>query len=272
MTTLDTGTDHLLATVERGVAVLTLNRPHRRNAFSPEMIAALGATLKTVRDDDEVGAVLLTGSGTAFGAGGDVKEMVALDPVEFARTIDDRIAQRRRDQDAIVQCLWDMPKPTIAAIAGPAAGAALSLALACDLRYATRDAALCTSFVRVGLSGDYGGTWLLTQLIGAARAKELYYSGEKVSAHRALGLGLVNDVLYTEGFHADVRRRAERLAAGPRLALGSMKKNINAAAHTSLAENLEAEATDHLRTQLTQDHREGALSFVEKREPRFRGR
>src|SRR3954452_229009 len=195
MTDIDTGTEDLLARIEDGVAVLTMNRPERRNAFSPEMVQALARTLAAVEVDDSVGAVLLTGAGGAFCAGGDVK-MMAEQTMLFApdASFDDLIHLQRMNQRETSGRLWSMPKPTIAALPGAAAGAGLSLALACDLRYAADTALLTTAFARVGFSGDYGGTWFLTRLVGSAKAKELYFFSERLSAGDALELGIVNDV------------------------------------------------------------------------------
>jgi 2-(1,2-epoxy-1,2-dihydrophenyl)acetyl-CoA isomerase len=267
---IDTGTMDLLARVEDGVAVLTMNRPERRNALSGDMLDAMGRVLAAAEVDDEVGCVVLTGAGGAFCAGGDVKNMASGggDSVPF----DVRVHRQRLSQRATSGRLWEMPKPTIAAIPGAAAGAGLSLSLACDLRYAVPGAVLTTAFARVGFAGDYGGTWFLTRLVGPAKAKELYYFSERIDAEQARALGIVNDVLGADGFEAEVLRRAKRLAAGPRVAYRYMKENLEPAVHGELGECLDMEAAHHLRTGLTDDHREAAKAFVEKREPVFRGR
>jgi 2-(1,2-epoxy-1,2-dihydrophenyl)acetyl-CoA isomerase len=186
MTALDTGTEDLRAEVDDGVAVITMNRPDRRNALSEAMMSALGAVIAQVETDDAVGSVVLTGAGGAFCAGGDVKGMAA-SPADRSgdgagRSLDAVIHRQRLSQRATSGRLWSMPKPTIAAIGGPAAGAGLSLALACDLRYAVPGAVLTTAFARVAFAGDYGGTWFLTRLVGSGKAKELYYFSERLSA------------------------------------------------------------------------------------------
>lgn len=273
MTTIDTGTDDLLATVDDGVAVLTLNRPERRNAFSPAMVFALGQTLQQLEADNEVGAVVVTGAGGAFCAGGDVKAMAsgeALFDPDASR--DDLIHIQQLNQRATSVRLWEMAKPTIAALPGPAAGAGLALALSCDLRYAADSALLTTAFARVGFSGDYAGTWLLTRLIGSAKAKELYFFSERVSAKEAEHLGLVNAVFPAEALMDEVMTRARQLAHGPRIALRYMKENLNRAVHAGIAECSDLEVTHHVHTGQTQDHREAARAFVEKREPVFTGR
>src|SRR5215475_7030776 len=215
MTAIETGTEDLRAEIDGGVAVITMNRPDRRNAFSQDMVSALGAVLAQVETDDAVGCVVLTGAGGAFCAGGDVKSMAApaADRGNGAGpSLDARIHRQRLNQRATSGRLWSMPKPTIAAIGGPAAGAGLSLALACDLRYAVAGAVLTTAFARVGFSGDYGGTWFLTRLIGSAKARELYYFSDRISAEEAEHLGIVNAVFPAESFEQEVTDRARRLA------------------------------------------------------------
>src|SRR6476620_254220 len=260
MTAIDTGTEDLRAEIDSGVAVITMNRPDRRNAFSQAMVSALGAVLAQVETDDAVGCVVLTGAGGAFCAGGD------------GPSLDARIHRQRLNQRATSGRLWSMPKPTIAAIGGPAAGAGLSLALACDLRYATSGAVLTTAFAKVAFAGDYGGTWFLTQLVGSSKAKELYYFSERLSAEEAERLGIVNPVFPPVDFEREVMERARRLAQGPSIAYRYMKENLNRAVAGELGECMDLEVTHHAHTGLTEDHREAAQAFVDKREPRFRGR
>lgn len=272
---IDTGTDHLLARVEDGVAVLTMNRPERRNAFSTPMIEALARTLASVELDDDVGCVVLTGAGGGFCAGGDVKGMASADGGGSGgeRPSYDAIVHRqRRSQRETSGRLYEMPKPTIAALPGAAAGAGLSLALACDLRYAVEGAVLTTAFARVGFAGDYGGTWFLTRLVGAGKARELYFFSERLDTAEAQRLGILNGVFTAETFEDEVMSRARRLAAGPRVAYRYMKENLNRAVHGELGECLDMEAAHHIHTGRTEDHREAAQAFVEKREPVFKGR
>jgi 2-(1,2-epoxy-1,2-dihydrophenyl)acetyl-CoA isomerase len=275
MTTLDTGTEDLLAEIDDGVAVITMNRPERRNAFSQAMVSALAAVLARVETDDAVGCVVLTGAGGAFCAGGDVKGMAAAsadrgdgaDP-----SLDAAIHRQRLNQRATSGRLWSMPKPTIAAIGGPAAGAGLSLALACDLRYAVPGAVLTTAFAKVAFAGDYGGTWFLTRLVGSGKAKELYYFSERLSAEDAERLAIVNAIFPPADFEREVMDRARRLAQGPSIAYRYMKENLNRAVSGELGECMDLEVTHHVHTGLTEDHREAAQAFMGKREPRFRGR
>lgn len=281
MTDLDTGTDDLLARVDDGVAVLTMNRPDRRNALSGAMLAAMGRVLAQVEVDDDVGCVVLTGAGGAFCAGGDVKGMAAQDtdagpdgkPGGGRRASVDVVIHRQRlDQRATSGKLWNMPKPTIASVPGPAAGAGFSLALACDLRYAADTAFFTTAFARVAFAGDYGGTWFLTRLVGPAKAKELYYFSERLSAQEAEALGVVNAVFPVGDLEEAVMTRARRLAGGPRVAYRYMKENLDRAVNGTLEECLDLEVTHHVHTGFTDDHRDAVQAFVDKREPRFRGR
>jgi 2-(1,2-epoxy-1,2-dihydrophenyl)acetyl-CoA isomerase len=256
--------------------VITMNRPERRNAFSRAMVSAMAAVLDRVETDDTVGCIVLTGAGGAFCAGGDVKGMAA-PPADRSGdgagpSLDAVIHRQRLNQRATSGRLWSMPKPTIAAIGGPAAGAGLSLALACDLRYAVPGAVLTTAFARVAFAGDYGGTWFLTRLVGSGKAKELYYFSERLSAEDAERLGIVNAIFPPAEFEREVMARARRLAEGPSIAYRYMKENLNRAVTGDLGDCMDLEVTHHVHTGLTEDHREAARAFVDKREPRFNGR
>ena len=270
MTEVDTGTEDLLARIEDGVAVVTMNRPDRRNAMSAAMLDALARVLADAELDDDVGCVVLTGAGGAFCAGGDVQGMAAA--ADSDEPFDVTVHRQRLTQRATSGRLWTMPKPTIAALPGAAAGAGLSLALACDLRYAAAGAVLTTAFARVGFAGDFGGTWFLTRLVGSATARELYYFSERLDANEAADLGIVNAVFDADRLTDEVFERARRLAAGPRVAYRYMKENLNRAVDGELMECLDMEAAHHLRSGQTQDHREAAAAFLEKRTPTFVGR
>lgn len=262
--------------VERAgaIATITLNRPDARNAIDLTMRRELVAALDEVEADEAGRVLVLTGAGGHFCAGGDVKSMAGegggggASPASF----DARIHQQRLNQRATAGRLWEMPKPTIAALPGAAAGAGLSLALACDLRYAVEGAVLTTAFAKVAFAGDYGGTWFLTRLVGSGKARELYYLSDRLPAEEAERLGIVNAVFPAGSFEKEVMDRARRLAAGPRVAYRYMKENLNRAVRGELGECLDMEAAHHLRTGRTEDHREAAQAFVEKREPKFEGR
>ena len=273
MSERDTGTPDLLANLDDGVLTLTLNRPQARNAMTLAMNQALGAQLAAAEQDRDVKCIVLTGAGRGFCAGGDVKGMAARgDGTVGELTIDEAIHRQRVNQRATAGRLFKMPKPTLAALPGPAAGAGLSLALACDLRLMARDAVLTTAFARVGFSGDYGGTYFMTQLVGAAKARELYFLSERIGADEALRLGLVNWVCDADELAARTREIALRLAKGPTVAYRYMKENLNRAMAGDVDDCLDLEATHHVHCGQTEDHREAAKAFVEKREPVFKGR
>jgi 2-(1,2-epoxy-1,2-dihydrophenyl)acetyl-CoA isomerase len=270
---IDTGPTDLAAALEDGVLTITLNRPQARNAMSRAMNEALQQQLAQAELDTAVKCIVLTGAGNAFCAGGDVKGMAAAgDGTVGALTIDQAIHRQRVNQRATAGKLFKMPKPTIAALPGAAAGAGLSLALACDLRVMASSAILTTAFARVGFSGDYGGTYFLTQLVGAAKARELYLLSDRVSADEALRLGIVNWVVEPDALAAKTREIARRLANGPTVAYRYMKENLNRAMAGDVDDCLDLEATHHIHCGQTEDHREAARAFVDKREPVFKGR
>ena len=273
ITALDTGTADLLASLDCGVLWLTLNRPEARNAMSGAMNAALQRQLAAAELDPAVKCVVLTGAGKGFCAGGDVKGMAASgDGTVGAFSIDEAIARQRLNQRATAGKLFKMPKPTLAALPGAAAGAGLSLALACDLRIMASSAIMTTAFARVGFSGDYGGTYFMSQLVGSAKARELYFLSERVSAEEALRLGLTNWVCAPEDLDARTREIALRLAAGPSVAYRYMKENLNRAMAGEVDDCMDLEATHHVHCGQTEDHREATKAFVGKREPVFHGR
>lgn len=270
---IDTGTTDLLATLDAGVLTLTLNRPQARNAMTRPMNTALQQQLASAELDPAVKCIVLTGAGNGFCAGGDVKSMAASgDGTVGAQTIDEAIARQRINQRATAGKLFKMPKPTVAALPGAAAGAGFALALACDLRIMASTAILTTAFAKVGFSGDYGGSYFLTQLVGSAKARELYFLSDRVSADEALRLGLTNWVCAPEELAAKTREIAKRLAEGPTVAYRYMKENLNRAMAGEADECLDLEATHHIHCGQTEDHREAAKAFVEKRTPVFKGR
>jgi 2-(1,2-epoxy-1,2-dihydrophenyl)acetyl-CoA isomerase len=258
----------LIETVEDGVATLTFNRPERMNALSPAMMDGLLRALPRLAGDPAAKVVVLTGAGRAFCAGGDVKRM--------AESRDQRSAAEAttdlRARMEVSRILHELPKPTIAMLNGPAAGAGLALALACDLRIAGESARLVTAFVKVGLSGDFGGSFFLTRLVGTARARELYFTARAVDAAEALSLGLVNRVEPDNRLAEATMDLARSLARGPQIALSLIKRNMNCAESGSLAELLDLEAANMEAARRTGDHREAAQAFVEKRAPVFAGR
>ena len=272
-TAIDTGTPDLLAMLDMGILTLTMNRPDARNAMSRAMNSALQHQLAAAEFDQAVKCIVLTGAGKGFCAGGDVKGMAARgDGTVGAQTIDEAIARQRANQRATAGKLFKMPKPTLAVLPGAAAGAGMALALACDLRIMATNAIMTTAFARVGFSGDYGGTYFLTQLVGAAKARELYFLSDRVDAQEALRLGLANWVCAPEDLAAKTHEIAQRLARGPTVAYRYMKENLNRAMAGDVDDCMDLEATHHIHCGQTEDHREATKAFVEKREPTFKGK
>jgi 2-(1,2-epoxy-1,2-dihydrophenyl)acetyl-CoA isomerase len=270
---IDTGTEDILAHQDDGVVVITLNRPQARNAMSGGMTAGLERTLDYAEREQSVRAVVLTGAGGAFCAGGDVKGMAAGGGGGVGPTLDERIHAQRLNQRNTSGRMYLMPKPVIASLPGPAAGAGLSLALSADLRIMADTAFITSAFARVGFSGDYGGTFFLSQLVGTGKAKEIYYLSDRVSAEECLRLGIANQVVPAAELEEATMALARRLASGPPVAYRYMKENFNRAAMgADVIECLDLEATHHVHAGLTEDHREAAKAFVEKREPVFNGR
>jgi len=263
--------DELQEVQNDGIATLTLNRPESRNALTPEMMRGLKDALLRFAADPAVRVVVLTGAGRAFCAGGDVKRFAAVSSGGQATVAFEERVHDLRTRMEVSRLLHEMPKPTLAVIPGPAAGAGLSLALACDLRIAAEDAKLTTAFSKVGLSGDFGGSYFLTYLVGVAKARELYFTGRVLLGPEALDLGIVNRVASAEDLEQEGNNYAAELAALPTLAVGYMKKNLNAALKGSLSDVLDCEAIHMIRTFETDDHKKAAQAFLEKRAPEFSG-
>ena len=261
--------EHLLEHVEDKVATITLNRPDALNAVTREMLKDLYDKVERFAEDPDVGAIGLRGAGRAVGSGGAVKSMAA--GKDANASLETR-AQTLRNRMEVSRLLHEVPKPTIAMVRGPAAGAGMSLALACDIRIASDTGKIITAFAKVGLSGDFGGSWFLTQLVGPAKARELYFLADAVGAEEALALGLFNRVVPDDKLEEETAALASRLANGPTVTLGYMKKNLDAAISQPLAQCLDLEAMHHARTSQTEDHMEAATAFVEKRKPVFQGR
>src|ERR1044072_5447022 len=216
-TKIDTGTDELLCVIRDRVAVITLNRPEARNPMSDNLTPALRNMIKACGENAEVGALLIAGAGTAFCAGGNVKGMGAnRDKAKLAMSHDERVADLQERQRLLTGALVAVRKPTIAALPGPAVGAGLALAMACDIRIAAKSAFLSTGYLKVGLSGDYGIAWLLTRLVGTSRARELMFTAERVTAARCEAIGLVNRVVPDEKLEDDAFWMRNGMGGGPR--------------------------------------------------------
>ena len=267
---IDTGTEQLLCHIEDRVGVVTFNRPESRNALSDTLTPALRAIMPELAVRSDVGCIMLTGAGTAFCAGGDVKTFGAWSQEE--QTPDDKIQLLRRRQRTLTGMIYELEKPVIAALPGPAAGAGFSIAVACDIRIAAERAFITTGFGKIGLSGDYGGSWFLTQLVGTAKARELYYTSDRIDSQECLRLGIFNRVYPNDEFAAEAIAFAKRIAAGPPIAIRYMKENLNRATTQDLHTCLDMEADRLIRTSGTEDFKEAVQAFVEKRQPVFKGR
>ncbi len=278
---IDIGVTDCLAYEEDGIAVITLNRPHARNAMSGDMTIGLERALDHAERNPQIRCVVITGAGGAFCSGGDVKGMNAnsrdaagtVPLVSKGPTLDERIHMQRPNQRNTAGRMHLMPKPVLASLPGAAAGAGLGLALAADLRIMADTAFITTAFARVGFSGDYGGSYFLSQLVGQGKAKELYFLSDRVSAEECLRLGIANRIVPATELERETMTLARRLADGPAVAYRYMKENFRRAAMgADVIECLDLEATHHVHSGLTEDHREAARAFVEKRPPVFHGR
>jgi len=262
-------------TVERkdGLATVTLNRPDQMNALTVEMLQRLPVVLRELASENAVRCVVVTGAGDrAFSAGADMNPAAdagAQGP--FKPDLEPAIDLLNGWQEAS-WLLHRMTKPTVAAVNGAAAGASLSLALACDFRVASDTAIFNTAFVRIGFSGDFGGSYFMTHLIGTAKARELYMLGDRIDAAQALGIGLVNRVYPAAAFRAEAASFVERLALGPPIALRYMKRNLNLALTGDLRTVLDLEAEAMMRTARSDDFRNAVRAFLNKEKPRFEGR
>lgn len=252
-----------------GVAVLTLKRPERLNALTTTMMhVVFPKLLRELQQDDDVRVLIITGSGTGFCPGADVSELASLDEIGSALTRE----QRLQSIGAFGQILYDLEKPVIAAINGIAAGAGLSIALLSDIRIASESARFSMVFVRRGLIPDCGATFLLPRLVGQARSFELMYTGDIVDAKEAERIGLVNKVVPAARLMEEANGIAKRLAKNPPFALAQIKRAV----HMGLLNNLEQQLYFESYAQNfcfgTEDFKEGVDSFLEKREPQFKGR
>src|SRR6266481_4776715 len=271
-TTIDTGTDELLCVIRERVAVITLNRPQARNSLSDHLTPALRTMIRTCGENPDVGVLLITGAGTAFCSGGDIKGMGAhRDKKKMEMSYDEKVADLQERQRLLTGALVSVRKPTIAALPGPAAGAGLAIAMACDIRIAAASAFISTGYLRVALSGDYGIAWLLTRLVGTSRARELMFTAERVEAERCERIGLFNRVVPDDRLQAEAFALAKSMADGPTLALRYMKDNLDEALLFDFATARDHEAERLIRLTTTADHREAVQAFIDKRKAAFKG-
>ena len=273
-TQIDTGTNELLCSLHERVALITLNRPERKNALSDNLTPALRQTLFELNTNTDVGCIVITGAGDAFCAGGDVSGMGSGSKTEIRKitpSVQDRVNTLQHKQETLTLRLFEHAKPTIASLPGPAVGAGMCIALACDIRVGAESAFIGTGYRNVGFSGDYGGSWLLTQLVGVAKTKELFFTGRRVQSMECLELGLFNQVVPDDQLQSATMEIAKQIASGPPIAIGYMKENINRALELDLRGALAQEADRLMRCAETNDHKEAVKAFMEKRVPVFKG-
>jgi len=264
---IDTGTEELLCDIKDRVATVTFNRPHARNSLSDELTPALRQVILALSDDARVGAILITGTGDAFCSGGNVKGMGGNRAKSLSR--EEATEQLKERQRTLTGRIMELKKPTVAALPGPAVGAGLSIALACDMRIAADTAFLATGYAAIALSGDYGMAWLLNHLVGTAKARELMFTGHRVFAPEAERLGLVNKVVPKEELREDAFDLARDLAQGPTETFALMKDNLNFALTHDFYESLNKEAENMVRSAGTKNHKQAVEAFIEKRKPVF---
>ena len=269
---IDTGTNELLCEVKNGVAVLTLNRPEKRNSLSDVLTPALREMVQKLDERSDVRCLVITGEGGSFCAGGDLGGMSDGQLATGVKSFDEKVDDLKKKQRTLTMRIRDFSKPTIAAVSGPAAGAGFSIALACDIRLASRSAFVTTAFSRIGLSGDYGGSWLLTQLVGTSVAKSLYFTSRRVGAEEGYRLGIFNEIYEDEDFRPRFIEFAEEIAQGAPIALELMKQNLNRACEEPFEVCLDYEAENLMRCAGTDDHKEAVSAFLEKRKPNFSGK
>ena len=261
----------VLVEVTNGVGTITLNRPERRNALSDAMIEGLSDALNRMEASREVGAIVLTGAGRAFCAGGDVQNFHEQggEGAGSAEVDQGAVEEQRRHQEETVGRIHRCRKPVLASLSGAVAGAGIGLALAADLRIGSPRTVFATAFGAVGLAGDFGVAWLLDRLVGPAKARELMFLNPRIRGEECLALGLINWVVPEEELEQRTSEIAAQLANGPSHALDGMKQNLLRAPHEDLATSMSAEVPLHKATGLTEDHVAAVMAFVAKEKPTF---
>jgi len=251
-----------------GIATLVMNRPDRLNALNTDLSVALNEALGRLVEDASVRVVVITGGGRAFCAGGDLGMIGKGRATGETQELEPLL---RSGMQAVLK-IRTMPQPVIAAINGPAAGAGMNIALAADIRIAAEEATFGQNFAKVGLFPDFGGTYFLPQLVGPAKAAELFYTGDMIDAKTALELGIVNRVVPAAQLEAEVKQLAQKIADGPPVAIRAVKKSLFGSEKKKLAEALEHEVQEQMRCFLSEDCGEGIRAFFEKRSPKFQGK
>ncbi|MHC5004044.1 MAG: enoyl-CoA hydratase-related protein [Planctomycetota bacterium] len=268
MTATATGMQTLEVTTESHVCTITLNRPEVFNAFNDQLTKELQDVLKSVARDADVRVVVITGAGKAFCSGQDLGDLKSKYVPGYVPHLGDDL---RRRYNPVIQRIWDLEKPVIAAVNGVAAGAGCSLALACDMRVASEHASFIEVFINVGLIPDSGSTFTLPRLVGLGKAMELCCTGQKVGAEEALRLGLVNRLVAADELMSETMSLAGRLAGLPGRGIALTKRLLHQSLTNDMAAQLEAEAFAQETAGRTEDHHEGVVAFIEKRKPSFKG-
>src|ERR1700746_502137 len=258
----------LLEARHEGIATLVMNRPDRLNALDTKLVTTLNDTLGRIARDGSVRVVVLTGAGRAFCAGGDLALIGQDRSIAATRDLELLLASGTQ----AVLTMRSMPQPVVAAVNGAAAGAGMNLALAADIRIAAEGAVFGQNFAKVGLFPDFGGTYFLPQLVGPAKAAELFYTGDMIDAKPALQLGIVNNVVPGAQLEAEVKTLAQKIAQGPPLAVRAIKKTLFGSEQEQLTLALGREVEEQVRCYLSDDCKEGIQAFFEKRPPKFRGK
>ena len=253
---------------EDGVATLTFNRPDKLNALNTHLAVALNETLGRIAIDKNIHAVVLTGAGRAFCAGGDLAEIWK---GRQENNVADLEPLLRAGMQAVLK-IRTMRQPVIAAVNGAAAGAGMNIALAADIRFASDAAVFGQNFAKVGLFPDYGGTFFLPQLVGPAKAAEMFYTGEMIDAKTALQLGLVNYLVPVDRVEAEAKTFAKNIAHGPRTASRAVKQVLFGNQRAELTKALEYEVEEQMKCFASEDCSEGLRAFFEKRKPNFQGK
>lgn len=259
----------ILYELDAGILTVTLNRPDKLNAANDTMLQELQEAFKQAKRDDNVRVVVLTGSGRGFCAGQDLASVqermeAAAEELEYGEHL-------RETYNPLILRMRQLPKPIIAAVNGVAAGAGMSLVMACDLRIAVESASFLQAFVKVGLVPDSGSTWMLPRLLGTARAMDLMLTGRRISAQEALDWGMISRVVPDGELEETVGEMAAQFAHAPTRTIGYIKRSVTFAANSTLEDALEYEADMQELSGRTADHKEGLSAFLEKREPEYTG-
>jgi 2-(1,2-epoxy-1,2-dihydrophenyl)acetyl-CoA isomerase len=259
--------DAVLVRREDGIATIVLNRPEKLNAIEDDVRAGLMNALDSVERDREIRVAVITGAGRGFCAGGDVEKMIELKTGFHSAAFRGYLEAGH----ALVRRLRAMPKPVVASVNGPAAGAGMSLALACDLRIASEQATFTQAFLRLGLHPDWGATFTLPRLVGMGRALEIFWLGEPVTAEEAKRLGAVNFLVPHESLASETAQLAARLAAAAPLPIALMKQAFYERIHTELERVMDHELAAQMKCFASEDFSEGLRAFTEQRPPKFKG-